>query len=85
MIGLILGTLVSEIGFSGRLSDWIVLKLARKNDSVRTPEMRLWLWYPASILCTIGLIIWGISIDENWHWIIGQISWFLCIVPSLRD
>lgn len=78
MIGLILGTLISEIFISGRLSDWIVLKLARRNNNVRTPEMRLWLWYPAAILVTIGLIVWGRSIDAGWHWITGQIAWFLC-------
>ena len=79
MIGLILGTVVSEVFFSGRLSDWIVLKLARRNNNIRTPEMRLWLWYPATILVTIGLIVWGRSIDAGWHWMVGQIAWFLCI------
>lgn len=83
MIGLILGTLVSEIFFSGRLSDWIVLKLAKKNNNVRTPEMRLWLWYPTSVLVMIGLIVWGRNIDAGWHWIVGQISWFLCIPKNV--
>jgi len=76
-IGLILGTLFSELFFSGRLSDWLVLKLAKKNGGVKTPEMRLWLAYPAAMLSAIGLIIWGISIDQNYHWIVGQIAFFL--------
>ena len=76
-IGLLLGTLVSELLFSGRLSDLIVMKLAKKNAGVRTPEMRLWLWYPAVLLSSIGLIIWGISIDKGYHWIVGQIAFFL--------
>lgn len=77
-IGLILGTLVSEIFFSGRLSDWIIAKLAKKNNGVRVAEMRLWLAYPAALSSAIGLIIWGISIDKGYHWIVGQIAFFLC-------
>ena len=49
-IGLLLGTLASEIFCSGRLSDWIVLKLTRRNDNIRVAEMRLWLAYPAALL-----------------------------------
>lgn len=48
-IGLILGTLFAEAACSGTLSDWIVRKLAGKQGGVRTPEMRLWLLYPAAI------------------------------------
>jgi len=76
-LGLILGTLFSEAFLSGTTSDWLVAKLAKKNHNIRTPEMRLWLIYPAALLSSIGLIIWGISIDMNYHWIVGQIAFFL--------
>ena len=76
-LGLLIGTLFSEIFFSGRLSDTIVTRLARKNNGVRMPEMRLWLAYPAALLSAIGLIIWGISIDKAYHWIVGQIAFVL--------
>ena len=49
-LGLLLGTLFSEIFFSGRLSDSIIIRLAKKNGGVRVPEMRLWLGYPAALL-----------------------------------
>lgn len=52
-IGLLLGTLFSEVFCSGRLSDWIVANLARKNGGTRVAEMRLWLVYPA-LLITAG-------------------------------
>lgn len=52
-LGLLLGTIFSEIFCSGTLSDYIVARLARKNNGVRVPEMRLWLAYPA-ILLTAG-------------------------------
>ncbi len=76
-IGLLLGTLFAEVFLGGRLSDWLTAKLARQNNGVRLPEMRLWLVYPAGILSAIGLIIWGISIDQKYHWMVGQVAFFL--------
>ena len=49
-LGLIVGTLISEIFMSGSLSDLIVARLAKKNGGVRVAEMRLWLAYPAALL-----------------------------------
>ncbi|KAF3021230.1 hypothetical protein E8E15_005013 [Penicillium rubens] len=76
-LGLFLGTLLSEIGCSGRLSDFIVEKLSKRNGNIRVPEMRLWLAYPAILITTVGLVVWGISIDKNYHWIVGQVAFFL--------
>jgi len=77
-IGLILGTVIAEVFCSGSLSDWLVLRLSRRNEGQRTPEMRLWFAYPAAIIASLGLLIWGLSIDRSWHWITGQIAFFLC-------
>ncbi|KAL9632231.1 MAG: hypothetical protein Q9164_005450 [Protoblastenia rupestris] len=76
-LGLLLGTLFSEAFCSGRLSDWIASKLAARNYGIRTPEMRLWLAYPAALLSAVGLIVWGISIDKQYHWMVGQIALFI--------
>ncbi|KAJ5177413.1 Major facilitator superfamily domain general substrate transporter [Penicillium coprophilum] len=76
-LGLFLGTVISEMGCSGRLSDFIVERLSRKNGNIRVPEMRLWLAYPAILITTVGLIVWGVSIDKNYHWIVGQVAFFL--------
>ena len=76
-IGLLLGTLFSEFFCSGRLSDHIVARLASKNNGIRVPEMRLWLAYPATTLSAIGLIIWGVSVDKMYHWMVGQVAFFL--------
>lgn len=77
-IGLIIGTLFSEILCSGSLSDRLVVKLASKNGGVKDPEMRIWLAYPAAIISAIGMIVWGISIDKSYHWIVGQVAFALC-------
>jgi hypothetical protein len=81
-IGLILGTIVGELICSGRQSDWLVVILAKKNGGVKTPEMRLWFGYPGAVLGSLGLLIWGLSIDRQWHWITGQIGFFLCESPT---
>lgn len=77
-LGLILGTVFAEIFFSGRLSDWLMVRLAKQHNGIRLPEMRLWLGYPAAVLSSVGLLIWGLSVDREWHWITGQIAFFLC-------
>ncbi|KAJ5919907.1 Major facilitator superfamily domain general substrate transporter [Penicillium verhagenii] len=76
-IGLFLGTIVSEICCSGSLSDYIVGKLSERNGNTRVAEMRLWLAYPAILITAVGLIVWGISLDQNYHWIVVQIAFFL--------
>lgn len=73
-----MGTLVSEALFSGSLSDWIVIKLAKRNNQQKTPEMRIWLTYPAIILTAVGLIVWGVSIDRGYHWMVGQVALAIC-------
>jgi multidrug resistance protein len=77
-IGLLLGTVFSELFFSGSLSDLISKKMAkRRGQAVRLPEDRLWLSYPAVLLSAIGLIVWGISIDKMYHWMVGQVAFFI--------
>ncbi|KAJ6022261.1 Major facilitator superfamily domain general substrate transporter [Penicillium herquei] len=76
-LGLFLGTAVSEICCSGRLSDYIVARLSKRNGTPPEAEMRLWLAYPAILITAVGLIVWGVSIDQNYHWIVGQIAFFL--------
>ncbi|KAG8928706.1 hypothetical protein FRC02_006581 [Tulasnella sp. 418] len=73
-LGLILGTVVGEAFFSGTLSDRIVAFISRTRKQPRTPEMRLWLFWPASILSSVGLVIFGLSIHYGWHWIVGQVG-----------
>ena len=26
----------------------------------------------------VGLVVWGISVDKRYHWIVGQVALFLC-------
>ena len=54
------------------------MKLAKWNGGAKTPEMRLWLVYPAALTTAIGLVIWGVSIDRGYHWMVGQVAFALC-------
>ena len=55
-LGLLLGSWFAEIFCSGRLSDWIVQKLNKKNEGTQIAERRLWLAYPAAILSASKLL-----------------------------
>lgn len=77
-IGMFVGVIAAEVLCSGRLSDRIMAILAKRNNNQRVPEMRLWLGYPAAIISAIGLLLWGLSVDYHWHWVVGQVAFFLC-------
>ncbi|EEP79822.1 predicted protein [Uncinocarpus reesii 1704] len=79
-LGLLVGTVASEILCSGRLSDWIVTVLAKRNNHIRVPESRIWIMYPALLATGAGLALWGMSIGRKSHWIVGQVALFLCKV-----
>lgn len=78
LIGLLVGLLFAEVVCSGNLSDKLMSHLARKNGGIRVPEMRLWLGYPAAVVSSVGLVLWGVSVDKDWHWMVGQVAFFLC-------
>ncbi|KAF8709440.1 mfs general substrate transporter, partial [Rhizoctonia solani] len=76
-LGFIVGTLISEVLFSGGLSDYLVQRAMQKTNGERVPEKRLLLWFPAALLTTIGLVLFGCTVQLNWHWFIAQIATFL--------
>jgi hypothetical protein len=80
-IGGILGTVVA-----GKISDYIVRFMARRNDGVYEPEFRLVMAIPVAIATTIGLMGFGWSAQERDAWIVptfffGVIS-FGCTLGS---
>lgn len=80
-VGGILGTAVA-----GKISDFIVRFMARKNDGVYEPEFRLVMAIPIAISTAIGLMGFGWSAEEKDKWIVptfffGVIS-FGCSLAS---
>ena len=49
-LGLLPGTLFTEVICFGKRRDYIMLRLSKRNNGVRAPETRLWLAYPPALL-----------------------------------
>ncbi|KAI8933020.1 hypothetical protein NX059_009669 [Plenodomus lindquistii] len=62
-IGVVVGMLVS-----GQFSDWLTVKLARRNGGVMEAEHRLWPFVICLILVPGSLILWGVGAAHNIHW-----------------
>ncbi|GKU06720.1 transporter protein hol1 [Fusarium langsethiae] len=62
-----LGTIIAFC-VAGRMSDWLTVKLARRNNGIMEAEHRLW---PLAI-CVVGvpasLILWGVGAQHGVHW-----------------
>ncbi|KAJ4252440.1 hypothetical protein NW762_011041 [Fusarium torreyae] len=54
---------------SGVLSDRIIFLLAKKNNGIYEPEMRLWLSLGFGILAPVGLLIFGFGLGYQMSWI----------------
>jgi MFS family permease len=63
VIGVILGALVS-----GRMSDWLMIKLARRNNGIMEAEHRLWPFVLCLFLIPGSLILWGVGAAQGIHW-----------------
>ncbi|KAL3455723.1 major facilitator superfamily domain-containing protein [Aspergillus heterothallicus] len=62
-----IGGLVGAI-LSGPVNDWYVLFRAKRNNGVFEPETRLHLGLPSIIATPLGLLIFGIGLDQGWPW-----------------
>jgi MFS family permease len=63
-IGVIVGSIVS-----GRLSDWLTIKLARRNHGIMEAEHRLWPFAICLIMVPGSLILWGVGAAHQVHWV----------------
>lgn len=45
-------------------NDWIILQLAKRNNGVFEPEMRLWLALPGVLACPGGTLLFGLSMAK---------------------
>lgn len=63
-VSLIIGCLLGEL-VSGRLSDYIMYQMAKRNNNVRKPEFRLYLSTLSAFFMPVGLIIFGVCIEKK--------------------
>lgn len=62
-----IGVVVGAV-FSGTASDWLTLKLARRNGGIMEAEYRLWPFTACLILVPCSLILWGVGAANGVHW-----------------
>lgn len=62
-LGVICGSL-----FTGRFSDWLTIKLARRNGGVMEAEQRLWPFLACVIIVPGSLLLWGVGAAHEVHW-----------------
>lgn len=53
---------------AGPLSDWISMKLTKRNNGIREPEMRLATMIPYFVLMLIGNFITAFGWQDGWSW-----------------
>ncbi|CAI7636315.1 unnamed protein product [Penicillium glandicola] len=63
IFGVVLGSI-----FTGRFSDWLTIKLARRNNGVMEAEHRLWPFLACLVLVPFSLILWGVGAAHDIHW-----------------
>ncbi|KAL7802259.1 major facilitator superfamily domain-containing protein [Trichoderma aethiopicum] len=63
VVGVVLGS-----AYSGIVSDWFIIRLARRNRGIFEPEQRLWLFALTTILVPACQILWGVGAAHHVHW-----------------
>ncbi|KAG7661564.1 uncharacterized protein J8A68_004933 [[Candida] subhashii] len=68
-ISIIIGSVIGE-ALGGPLSDWWMKKCVEKRNGQRVIADRIWVSYNGYLLCIVGLIIWGVFLQEAkmGHW-----------------
>lgn len=54
--------------YTGYLSDWLAIYLARRNGGIREPEQRLWAFAILPFVVPASLILWGVGAAHGVHW-----------------
>jgi hypothetical protein len=83
VVFVILGALLG-----GHCNDYLSRRLARRNNGVFEPEMRFPVIIFPMIVVPIGLVLFGVGIDHQWHWIVpvvgaGMVNFGLPAIPGM--
>ncbi|KAF7525008.1 hypothetical protein PCG10_005359 [Penicillium crustosum] len=69
MVGSFLG-----IAFGGHISDWSADWFTQRNGGIREPEMRLPSIVIGGTLAPVALILYGVGIDNQLHWMVPTLG-----------
>lgn len=64
--------------FGGHFSDKVADRLTRKNGGIREPEMRLPAILISLVVAPLSLVLYGVGIDRDLHWIVPTLGLGLC-------
>ncbi|CAG9942530.1 unnamed protein product [Clonostachys rosea f. rosea IK726] len=56
------------LGVAGPWSDWISQKATKRNGGIREPEMRLISLTPFIAAALVGLVAFGVGVQDKWPW-----------------
>lgn len=76
-VSAVIGAVLAII-FGGVISDKVADFFTARNNNIREPEMRLPAIIFALLLSPTGLILYGVSIENNLHWIAPTIALGMC-------
>ena len=63
LIGVFVGS-----AYTGRVGNWLIVRMARRNGGIMEPEHRLWLFSASLILIPGALLLWGVGAAHEVHW-----------------
>ncbi|KAH7133684.1 major facilitator superfamily domain-containing protein [Dactylonectria macrodidyma] len=72
-LGPFVGNIIGSI-YGGPFSDWLIVKLARRNGGRYEPEMRLHPLILPVFFMAGGIIMFGATVDRGMHWIYPSIG-----------
>ena len=70
---LLVGTFIGLLT-AGPLSDWISMRLTRRNNGIREPEMRLLTMVPYVLIMVLGNVITAVGYENSWSWKVSTSS-----------
>lgn len=79
-----IGTMLG-IFFGGKVSDQVADYFTKRNGGIREPEMRLPAMTIGLICSPLGLILYGVGIHNNMHWIVPTLGLGFCKDCRLSD
>lgn len=63
-LSLIIGGVLGEMS-AGKLSDYMVYRLAKRNGGIRKPEHRLYLSFLSAVFMPFGMVIFGLCLEKK--------------------